>query len=307
MRKWMTLKQILLLLTLVVALVAVPVVAAQNGAGEDPTVAQEGGEAGEAAAQEGGAGEGAEGEGEAVTIDEGADPLASLGINAGFLLAQTINFLIIFLLLRQLLWKPIINMIDARTQKIQKGVEDASAAANARRNAEAEAEQIRAEARSEAQREIESARTRGEELARNIEAEARTEAENIRSDARARANEERDRQLADLRAQVIRISAAVSQRLIGEALDEGRQHALVSDFFSRVPDAARGLTGRVEVVSAMPLNDDEQNRVRGEVGNQDINFRVDPEILGGLIIRTEDRVVDGSIRSGLTNLTSNLR
>ncbi|MEM6529734.1 MAG: F0F1 ATP synthase subunit delta [Chloroflexota bacterium] len=38
-----------------------------------------------------------------------------------------------------------------------------------------------------------------------------------------------------------------------------------------------------------------------------MSYQVDPNILGGLVIRSEDRVVDGSVRSGLNDLSARLR
>ena len=98
----------------------------------------------------------------------------------------------------------------------------------------------------------------------------------------------------------------MSQRLIGATLDEQRQQALVSDFFAKVPADAKSLKGSVEVVSAMPLSDDEKKLVAKEVGSKDLSYVVDPSILGGLVLRSEDRVVDGSVRSNLTELAGRL-
>jgi F-type H+-transporting ATPase subunit b len=230
-----------------------------------------------------------------------------LGINLGYLLVQIIAFFVIYTLLTRFIYDPLSNVLKARRARISKGLEDAAAAANARRNAETEAEQILSAARADGARVIEEARARGEEVARQVEAEARQEAENIRAEGRTRANEERDRQLADLRGQVAAISIAVAQRLIGESLDAKRQQALINDFFSKVPADAKSLSAPVEVVSAMPLSADEQSRVKREVGVEDVTFSVDPSILGGLVIRSEQRVVDGSVRSGLTELAGRLR
>jgi len=141
-----------------------------------------------------------------------------------------------------------------------------------------------------------------------VEAQARTDAEQIRAEARVRATDETNRQLGDLRSQVAAIAIAVSQRLIGESLDQGRQQALINDFFAKVPADARAMGGQqVEVVSAMPLTQEEQQRVQTETGAQSITYTVDPAILGGLIIRTQDRVVDGSVRSNLDQLSATLR
>lgn len=286
--KRLTLKQLFILLTLV-ALLAVPVMAlAQEGAGEGEDTHSE-----TAVAEE-------------AHEEKSVSPLVPLGINQGFLIAQIVNFLLIFGMLSVILWRPLTNMLDSRADKIAKGLEDASAAANARRNAEAEAEKILAQARSEAAKVIDEARERGEEVAKTIEAEARSDAEKIRQEARSSAEVERNAELSGLRGHVASISIAVAQRLIGANLDEKRQKAMIDEFFSKVPESARSLSGAVTVISAMPLSEAEQAKVKKEIGASDVTFSVDPAILGGLLIRAGDRVIDGSVRSGLGELAGRL-
>ena len=144
-------------------------------------------------------------------------------------------------------------------------------------------------------------------MAKQVQQEARAEAEDIRTEARQAAVAERDAQLAGLRSQVAAISIAVAQQLIGEALDAKKQQALINDFFAKVPAEAKSLSGDVEVVSAMPLSDAEQKKAIKEIGSDKVTFRVDPAILGGLIVRSGDRVVDGSVRSGLGDIAQRLR
>jgi F-type H+-transporting ATPase subunit b len=240
-------------------------------------------------------------------VEAATNPLTPLGLNTGFLVSQILHFLIIFVIVSVFLWRPLMNMLDSRAAKIQKGLEDAAAAANARRNAEAEAEKIRAEARADVQRMIEEARARAEEIAKAIEAEARAEAEKIRTEGRAAATAERDRLLGELRSQVAAISIAAAQRLIGENLDQQRQQALINDFFAKVPAEARSLSGSIHVISAMPLTDEEKARIQAETGASEITYTVDPSILGGLVIQARDRVVDGSVRSNLNALAGRLR
>ncbi|MCS7072172.1 MAG: F0F1 ATP synthase subunit B [Anaerolinea sp.] len=235
------------------------------------------------------------------------NPLVPLGINTGFLLAQIINFGIIFVLLSVFLWPRLTKMLDNRAATIQKGLEDAAAAAAARKNAEADAEKVLADARAQAAKIIEEARARGEEVAKAVENEARAAAEKIRADELVKVEAERNKQLADLRGQVAAIAIAMSQKLIGETLDEQRQQALIKDFFAKVPAEAKSLSGAIEVVSAMPLTDDEIENVKAQTGASEVTNIVDPNILGGLIIRSTDRVVDGSVRSSLNDLAARLR
>lgn len=297
MLKLLTVKRVLLLAVLLLTLGVVAAVSAQEA-----TAVPAGEATVEAPAEE------AHGEVATTAVAEGetGGGIEALGLNAGYLLAQIINFSIIFIALRLLLWKPILNMLDARTTKIEKGLEDAAVAANARRNAEVEAEKITASARAEVGKAIEEGRLKGEDVRKQVVAEANADAEKIRADARIAAESERDQQLAGLRGQVAAISIAAAQKLIGEALDQKRQQALIDDFFAKVPDSAKKLGGNVEVVSAMPLTDAEQAKAKQETGADQVTFTVDPSILGGLIVRSGERVVDGSVRSGLNDLASRL-
>lgn len=299
--KRMTLKQVGLLALLVALMLSVAGVMAQEATPE-PT--------GEGAAADASADHSddtaAAGDAGEPTEEPAVSPLTPLGINLGFLIAQIVNFGVVFALLSVFMWGRLRNMLDTRAATIAKGLEDAAAAANARLNAEAEAEKILAQARQEVAKNIEEGRSRGAEVGKQVEADARTQAEKILSDARTSAAQARDAELAGMRGQVAAIAIAATQRLIGEALDEKKQHALVNDFFSKVPSSAKSLGGKVEVVSAMPLTDDEKSKVQKETGASDVSFSVDPSILGGLILRAGDRVVDGSVRSNLSELSSRL-
>ncbi len=232
--------------------------------------------------------------------------MEALGINGGFLIAQIVNFGVILLLLTLVAWRPLTRMLDERAMKIARQLEDAEVAAKARANAEAEAAKIMEDARREAARFTEEARARGEEAAEGIVAEARRNAESILAEAREEAERVRDRQLAEMRDQVADLAIAATRKLIGESLDEKRQREIVKNFFAQAPDAARGVGGTVEVISALPLTEAEQAQVKQQTGASEIRFRVDPAIMGGLIIRAGDRVIDGSVRAGLREIAARL-
>ena len=232
--------------------------------------------------------------------------LDNLGINPGTLLIWIIAFIVLYTLLTRFIYDPLVNVLNERRSRIAKGLEDAAAAAKARENAETEAEKILAQARTEAQKVIDEARGRGEGVAESIETEARQVAAKIQFDAQTEATVIRDQQLGDLREQVLNISVAVASRILGENISQSKQKALVDGFITDLPEDAKDLGGNVEVVSAMPLTAAEQQRVQAAVGADSASFSVDPAILGGLIVRSADRVVDGSVRSNLTSLARSL-
>lgn len=244
--------------------------------------------------------------------------MEALGINLGYLIVQAFNFLIILVILRAWVYRPVIDMLEQRRERIAKGLEDAEMAEKARGNAEKEAEEILSQAQQEANQRLREATERAEKTAREIRAEAERQAAEIREAAEQDAEAEKRDSLRELRGDVASLAIAAAQKVIGTSLDEARQHALIAEFFSGVKEGkvvvVEGETlpgGSAEVTSAVPLTEEEQGEIRssvlakmGEAGT--VSFRVDPQILGGLIIRVGDRVMDGSVAGRLDVLRERL-
>ena len=238
------------------------------------------------------------------------DILNNIGINPVFLLAQIINFVVLAVLLRALLYGPITKMLDERRAKIEKGLEDARQAEAARANAETERQKILDGARAEAQKIRAEANQQAEQTAAKMRADAQAEAEKTKADALAELSGERDKMLSELRGQIAALAIAASNKLIGESLDRRRQEALIADFFAKVPADVRvslsGVAGEAEIYSAVPLTPDEQVRVKSELSLGVASFKVDPRLLGGLRVRVGDKVVDGSVAAQLESLHASL-
>jgi F-type H+-transporting ATPase subunit b len=245
--------------------------------------------------------------------------LEALGINLGYLLVQILNFAIMFVVLRAWVFKPIVELLTRRREAIAQGLEDARVAAEARANAEQEAQGILAKAQQDAAHVVREATERAEKVALEIKVAAEHDAEKLHEEAAEAGEQARVQTLAELRGQVAGLAIAAAQKLIGEALDEKRQRTLVAEFFSGMKAGKvvvledQGLSGSsAEVTSALPLTDEEQAAVRDQVlgqigGGATISFRVDPRILGGLVIRVGDKVLDGSISAQLESLRQTLR
>jgi F-type H+-transporting ATPase subunit b len=245
--------------------------------------------------------------------------LAQLGLNLGYLLVQIVCFFIIFVVVRAWIVKPLLSMLEKRRAKLEQGLEDARIAAEARANAEKEADKIKAEAQAKAARTVSEATERADAAMASVKADAEKGLVKEREAMLAEVAEERNRMLADLRGQVAAISIAAAQRLIGEAVDAKRQHALLDEFFSGVKAGklvvleGADLSGEAaEVTSALPLSKDEQAAVMKNVldkmgAKANVEFRVDPQILGGLVIRVGDKVLDGSVSGQLEDLRKSLK
>jgi F-type H+-transporting ATPase subunit b len=245
--------------------------------------------------------------------------LEALGINGGYFLVQLVNFLIIVVVVNTWVVNPVVGLLERRREAIAQGLEDARVAAEARANAEKEAEKVLAEAQVKANEVVRDATTRAETAAKDLTAAAEADANRIRETARADADQEKVRVLGDLRGQVAALAMAAAQRLVGDALDESRQRTLIEEFFSGVragkvtllQDASVSGSSAV-VTSALPLTEPEQAAVKRDILSRlgegaIVEFKVDPSILGGLVVRVGDKVLDGSVSGKLSAMAEQLR
>ncbi len=246
--------------------------------------------------------------------------MEALGISLGYLLVFALSFGILFVILRAWVFVPLLNQLEKRRIAIAKGLEDARIAADARANAEVEANRIITEAQTRAGEVIREATERAQKVEHEIRAQAESEVLKSREAAMTELEGERNRMLSELRGQIVSLAISAAQKLISENLDERRQHALVNEFFSGVRNGKVAILDGVssdgiqkaDVTSALPLTEGEKETIRCAIleklgGAAMVYFRVDPSILGGLVMRIGDRVVDGSLSGQLEDLRHNLR
>ncbi len=100
--------------------------------------------------------------------------------------------------------------------------------------------------------------------------------------------------------------------LIGLMLRRGRIEELprLAAEFRRLDDERQGIT-HATATSASSLTPDEiralTQRLEQDTGGRvELDVRVDPSLLGGLVVRVGDRLIDGSVRSRLERLRNQL-
>ena len=162
--------------------------------------------------------------------------MEALGINLGYLVSQIVNFTLLAILLYLVAYKPILRMLDDRSQRIKKGLEDAELASKRAAEMEQEFDQRMAEARKEGQEIIAQATQMSEKARQEILERAREEAQMQIEKAREEIVRERDLAMADLRKQVAELSLMISEKVIGTTLDEQGQRKLIADFLEQTEE-----------------------------------------------------------------------
>jgi F-type H+-transporting ATPase subunit b len=162
--------------------------------------------------------------------------LEALGINLGYLISQIVNFTLLAVLLYFVAYKPILRMLDERSARIKKGLEDAEVASRRAAEMEQEFEQRLAEARKEGQEIVAQATQMSEKARQEILATAREEARAQVEKAKEEISRERELAMSELRQQVADLSLNISEKVIGEALDQERQRDLIAEFLEQTEE-----------------------------------------------------------------------
>jgi len=156
----------------------------------------------------------------------------TLGLNVAGLIWHAINFIVLFLLLRLVLFKPVVGMLDARAQRVRESMEQADAARRAAQQAEADRQALLAETR----REAEQIRARADEQAKRIlsdaEARAHERQQLAEQQAEVAAAQIEERVMAQVRMQLADMVVTAVERVTRGALDANAQRGLVQQFLA---------------------------------------------------------------------------
>lgn len=157
-----------------------------------------------------------------------------LGISGGLLVSQIINFLLLVVILRLVLYKPVLNMLDQRKERIAQSMKDAERASAAAQEAEQEKAKIVEEARREAQ-EIRAQATRdAEKVAQEIRSRADGEAQDIRMKAQVDAEKQAALALADVNKQIAELAILATEQVLGRELsNKAEQERFVAEFLAQ--------------------------------------------------------------------------
>ena len=238
------------------------------------------------------------------------------------LIAQIVNFLVLVLILRQLLYKRIVRAMDERENRITSRLEEAH---EKEKKAERQEEKYRRK-----QEELEEARREKlDEAAKEAEKRKKELLEEARSDVekdRRRWNESLQNQkrnfLTRMRSTISRQTCAIARRALGDLADAELERHIARSFTQRLGDLdedrrkeLRGELGSetagARIVSAFDIGDEQADALRGAVRDllgeeADVSFERDEELICGVELHAGDHSVAWSVDAYLTELEQEL-
>jgi len=144
-----------------------------------------------------------------------------------------ISFTVLLVLMAKFALPPVRNMMEQRTERIRKDLDEAE-------GAKTEADRIReeysrqlADAKAEAGRIIEEARQAADSVRRDLTARAEAEAQELRQRNAEQLEAERTRIMGELRGQVSELAIELAEKVVEANLDRDAQNRLIESYIAQ--------------------------------------------------------------------------
>lgn len=154
--------------------------------------------------------------------------MKELGIEPVLLVAQIINFAIIFFVLKKFLYKPLFSVIDKRKREIEEGLAMARKIQEDEEKAKEKQEKLIADAKKEARAIVEEAKKQAEQQKKQMLADAQKEVASMMEKAKAQAEAKMKAVEEEMRRQVVDLAALMAEKVLPDVLSEADHRKLIA-------------------------------------------------------------------------------
>ena len=157
-----------------------------------------------------------------------------ISVNIWSILISLCNLVIIFLILRKVLFKSVKKTLDTRRAQIDKLYDDAGAAKAEAEGDRALYEEKLAGAKEEAEGILYAARERADRMSDEIVADANAKAASRVKKAEEEIAQEKKKAMSEIKNEISTISVDIAEKLIGREIDERDHDELIDKFIKEV-------------------------------------------------------------------------
>ena len=155
--------------------------------------------------------------------------MGALGLNLPGLIVQFVNFGILLFILWKFVLPPVQRMLDERRRRIQESLEAADRMKAQATETERMLEEQRAEGRRQAQQIIGQAQEIARRIEADARTQAQVDADALIIRARSEIQLERDSAIAELRREFADITVSAAEKVINQSLDRQQHRRLIDD------------------------------------------------------------------------------
>lgn len=161
--------------------------------------------------------------------------LTTLGIDWKLLIVQLLNFGILIVVLSVLVYRPILQLIDDRRERVRKSMEDTKAIENQRREIdEFKLEQMK-KIDAECGKFLENAKHQAESVKKEILGNAEKEASAILTKARQQLDDERGRMVREIQGSLSSVVVKMAEKIIEREFTGADQQRILKDVEKALP------------------------------------------------------------------------
>lgn len=147
--------------------------------------------------------------------------------SVGLFFWQTVLFLALLFLLRKYAWKPILNAVNEREQKITESLELADKTKAEMKLLASQNEQLMQEARAERDAMIKDAKATTTRMVEEAKGKAKEEADKVLANAKAAIEAEKVAAMSELKTQMASFSLEIAEKIVrGDLSSDDKQKAL---------------------------------------------------------------------------------
>lgn len=160
--------------------------------------------------------------------------LSKLGIEWKYLLAQGINFLILLWILKRYAYKPMLEFLSTRTERIEQGIKDAESAKQRLLEIEEEEKMILSQARAESKKMIAEAELQAKERAKKREQVSEEKIAKLIEEGEQRIEDERARMLIGAKNEIAVLVTETLEKVLAEKIDGPKDQELIARLTKKI-------------------------------------------------------------------------
>jgi len=157
---------------------------------------------------------------------EGAG-IGAIGLDARALLWQIVNFAILLFLLKKFAYKPIVNVLEARRQRIEESLKSAKNIEITRAALASEKQAVLSLAQQQAEAAVARSKQQAKEIVAQAEVKATEKAAQLLTQAEAKIEQEVLVARQGLKHEAVQLVALATEKIIDEKLDAKKDAALI--------------------------------------------------------------------------------
>lgn len=150
---------------------------------------------------------------------------------------QLINTFLVFLLLKKLLFKPVLGVIEAREKDIRENLAEGEKAKSEGLSLKKEYQEKVNSAKNEGQEIIKQATLRAEQKESEIISTAKQEAQSLKEKASKDVEQERQKVMNEIKNDISDIALLAASKVIEKDIDKSKHEELINNFIKEVGEA----------------------------------------------------------------------